>query len=613
MYGLTRDFVRNGGAFMTLEKENGLRMQELSRVQLGMLSSNRIPRILPVHTREIDQNVTLQYDISGYKMLSQMLRSGQIALPVLYNLLFQLADALEECRQYMLEPQNLWLHEEYIFIQGSMEQGELGLIYVPMMDARQKDHTPRLFRELVIRLMAYVQELQGEGIQRVLQLCDDERWDIRQLRELLLELCTGSAADSGIGAAALMDSKNEFSYGANKSNVLELQARRQPWMRENAEITEDANPNLRSKSFLHRRAAEPPVSNNSISDSNAMNEKQNASQIQQPSFAVDWVEKENTKEKQSGSTSGSSRTTYIWLGCMVSIALVWRFIYMEQPGQNEMILSSSLSVGLAAAACWMWKRKAGSHSESGIHKSFLVPGLGRRKNQQSRHEEGMYQESWRWNAPEKSGEAAKLHRDFSSASSEAEASTSSRLRNVPAGVETAMPADIPAGNKSDTLSVQEYKAGTAAGTRAGINAIENAGVSETSEWNRTTAAADATVNLQQLTASGAERNNADVSVYYLERISKEGARSERVDVKGASFIIGRALDMVQCVDNSNGVSRAHVELSRNQSGGYVIKDLGSVNGTMLQGNLLAPYKEYPLTDGDTFILAESVYVYRVAG
>ncbi|MBB6024083.1 hypothetical protein HNR77_005187 [Paenibacillus sp. JGP012] len=612
MYGLTRDFVRNGGAFMTLEKENGLRMQELSRVQLGMLSSNRIPRILPVHTREIDQNVTLQYDISGYKMLSQMLRSGQIALPVLYNLLFQLVDVLEECRQYMLEPQNLWIHEEYIFIQGSMEQGELGLIYVPMMDVRQKDHTPLLFRDLVIRLMAYVQELQGEGIQRVLQLCDDERWDIRQLRELLLELCTGSATHSGIGAAALTESRNEFSYGLNKSNVLELQAQRQPWMRENADITEDANhPNLRSKSFLHRRAAEPPLSNNSISDSNSMKEKQNASQIQQPSFDVDW--QENTKEKQSGSTSGSSRTTYIWLGCMVSIALVWRFIYMEQRGQNEMILSSSLSVGLAAAACWMWKRKADSHSESGIHKWFPVPGLGRRKNQQSRHEEGVCQESWRWNAPEKSGEAAKLHLDFSGASSEAEASTSSRLRNVHAGVETAMSADIPAGNMRDTLSVQEYKARTAAGTRTGINAIENAGVSETSEWNRTTAAADATVNLQQLTASGAERNSADSSVYYLERISKEGARSERVDVKGASFIIGRASDMVQCVDNSNGVSRAHVELSRSQSGGYVIKDLGSVNGTMLQGNLLAPYKEYPLADGDTFILAESVYVYRMAG
>nr|WP_145403383.1 DUF6382 domain-containing protein [Paenibacillus xylanexedens] len=611
MYGLTRDFVRNGGAFMTLEKENGLRMQELSRVQLGMLSSNRIPRILPLHTREIDHNVTLQYDISGYKMLSPMLRTGQIALPVLYNLLFQLADALEESRKYMLEPQNLWLHEEYIFIQGSMEQGELGLIYVPMMDVRQKDQTPLLFRDLVIRLMAYVQELQGEGIQRVLQLCDDGRWNIRQLRELLLELCTGSATGSGIGAAALMESRNEFSYGLNQPDAFELQAQRQPRMRENAEVAEDANPNLRSKSFLHRRAAEPPVSNNSISDSNAMNEKQNASQIQQTSFAVDW--EENTKEKQSGSTSGSSRTTYIWLGCMVSVALVWRFIYMEQPGQYEMILSSSLSVGLAAAACWMWKRKAGSHSESGIHKSFPVPGLGIRKNQQSRHEKGMYQESWRWNAPEKSGEAAKQHLDLSSAGSDGGASPSSGLRHVHAGDETAMPADIPAGNKRDTLSVHEYKARTASGTRTGINAIENAGVSETSERNPTNAAADATVNLQQLTASGAERNGEDVSLYYLERMSKEGARNERVDVKGASFIIGRALDMVQCVDNSNGVSRAHVELSRSQSGGYVIKDLGSVNGTMLQGNLLAPYKEYPLADGDTFILAESVYVYRMAG
>ncbi|PZT55443.1 DUF6382 domain-containing protein [Paenibacillus silvae] len=611
MYGLTRDFVRNGGAFMTLEKENGLRMQELSRVQLGMLSSNRIPRILPVHTREIDQNVTLQYDISGYKMLSQMLRSGQIALPVLYNLLFQLADALEECRQYMLEPQNLWLHEEYIFIQGSMEQGELGLIYVPMMEARQEDQTPLLFRDLVIRLMAYVQELQGEGIQRVLQLCDDGRWNIRQLRELMLELCTGSATGSGIGAAALMESRNEFSYGLNQPDAFELQAQRQPRMRENAEVAEDANPNLRSMSFLHRRAAEPLVSNNSIPDSNASKEKHNASQIQQPSFAVDW--QENTKEKQSGSTSGSSRTTYIWLGCMVSVALVWRFIYMEQPGQYEMILSSSLSVGLAAAACWMWKRKAGSHSESGIHKSFPVPGLGRRKNQQSRHEKGMYQESWRWNAPEKSGEAAKQHLDLSSAGSDGGASPSSGQRHVHAGDETAMPADIPAGNKRDTLSVQEYKARTASGTRTGINAIENAGVSETSERNPTNAAADATVNLQQLTASGAERNSEDVSLYYLERMSKESARNERVDVKGASFIIGRASDMVQCVDNSSGVSRAHVELSRSQSGGYVIKDLGSVNGTMLQGNLLAPYKEYPLADGDTFILAESVYVYRMAG
>lgn len=163
MYGLTRDFIRNGGAFMVLEKAEGLRMEELSRVQMGMLSSNQIPRLLPVHIREVDRNVTLQYDISGYKMLSQMLKSSKIKLRVLYGLLFQLADAFTECRQYMLEPRKLLIQEEYLFINGSFEQGELGMVYVPIMDTVEVDPTPQQFRELVIRLMAQVQELQGKA------------------------------------------------------------------------------------------------------------------------------------------------------------------------------------------------------------------------------------------------------------------------------------------------------------------------------------------------------------------------------------------------------------------------------------------------------------------
>ena len=123
MYGLTKDFIRNGGAFMVLEKAEGLRMDELSRVQTGMMSSNDIPRLLPLHIREMDRNVTLQYDISGYKMLSQFLKAGKIKLRVLYGLLFQLADTFTECRQYMLEPRKLMLQEESIFVKGSLEQG----------------------------------------------------------------------------------------------------------------------------------------------------------------------------------------------------------------------------------------------------------------------------------------------------------------------------------------------------------------------------------------------------------------------------------------------------------------------------------------------------------
>ena len=574
MYGLTRDFVRNGGAFMILEKAGGMRMEELSRVQIGMLLSNRIPRFLSVHTREIDQNVTLQYDISGYKMLSQMLKSGQIGLPVLYHLLFQLADTLVECRQYMLEPKNLWIQEDYIFIRGSIEQGELGLVYVPGMNTQQKDHTPQLFRDLVIRLMAHVQELQGEGIQRVLQLCNDEWWDIQQLRELLLELCAGHLVRPR--DIHQLEKKNEANFNYDKPDTEQSEPhlrQQQHFIKPNLDVDDIK---LRSNSFLHRRTeGRPPVVNTP-----RIHQRQDSTRIESPSPLFLSTGQENVEIEEQSSAPNSSRTTYIWLICMLSMALVWRFIYMAQPGQNGLILSIALSLGLIAMGSWMWKKTGNSRNKSGIHhfKFLSLSVLGRKKNKGPQAEEEMYQESWRWNAVDQTQKEKNSSIDVLPVDTIYEERAASRP-------------DLP-----ESLYTEEQKQESVT----------------TSGLQFTAPAVEATVNLQQLAPSATEKKSSNVPSCYLERTLNKGERSERVEVMGASFVIGRAADMVQCVDSSTGVSRAHVELSRSQSG-YVIKDLGSVNGTMLQGDLLAPYKEYPLTDGDTFILAESVYVYRVAG
>lgn len=592
MYGLTRDFVRNGGTFMTLEKVNGLRMDELSRVQLGMLSSNPIPRMLPLYIREIDQNVTLQYDISGYKMLSQTLKSGRIRLQVLYHLLYQLVDALVECRPYMLESRNVWMHEEYIFIQGTMEQGELGLVYVPMMDERQKDLTPQLFRNMVTRLMAYVQELQGEGIQRLLQLCNDEQWDIKQLHELLLELSAGSAVYSGAGDH--LKTRGEVSLKLNTAVPEQPQYnQRQPLIKLDSEIDES---DLRANTFLQKRT----VGQSLLGSPGYANLIQNSAQEKPPTFV--YTEQENGgHEEENISASGSSHTTYVWLGCMVAIALIWRFIYMEQPGQNELILSVSLSLGLIAVASWIWKRtgRPRNRNESGVHKLFFIPVLGGKRDKQTEADEEMYQESWRWNTAD-----SKSKEDKNKTIENFEESLA-----VSSVYKDSAPSHFGSrGNRNLTPfnTTREEEVDPMYTRKQGGESVM------TSDLDHTGPAAEATVNLQQLAAKGLEEERAHEPKYYLERTLKKGERSERVEVKGASFVIGRASDMVQCVDSSTGVSRAHVELSRSQSG-YVIKDLGSVNGTMLQGELLAPYKEYPLTDGDTFILADAVYIYRAAG
>ncbi|MCZ1263584.1 DUF6382 domain-containing protein [Paenibacillus tundrae] len=638
MYGLTRDFIRNGGSFMVLEKAEGLRMDELSRVQTGMLSSNQIPRLLPVHIREVDRNVTLQYDISGYKMLPQMLKLGKIKLRVLYGLLFQLADTFTECRQYMLDSRKLQIQEEYIFINGSLELGELGLVYIPIFDAVEVDPTPQQFRELVIRLMAHVQELQGEGIQRVLQLCEIEQWDIRQLRELLLELYADEQSGSGQatfmssrGSSGSTDSKLGMPLSAvpEQGNDLfsnrsgqdqyrqldrngeagqQLKSNHQPRI---STAEEDKPLNKPFSGFSGRRS--PIESSLQAKGVTNPSQRQTFDSIQD-----DDMEKDEKDKKQD-----SSKTTYIILGCMIAIALVWRFIYMEQPGQTQKILSAALSAGLLGIAGWAWVTKGkfgnsksnllrkkmpneeyadGELQEGSTNKKSAFFGLGRGKDKQKESQEEMFQESWRWNASEMSPEGNSYGQGYMSQQSsgdiqnaQSERGQSFESRSSVAGNSRFQNLHIPS-EASDEPFVQ--------------HTVES--VAATSELIRHHAAADATVNLQSVAGGSITGAGLVVPSFYLERRSATGDKNERMDVRGASFVIGRSADMVQWVDSATGVSRAHVELSRNKSG-YVIKDLGSVNGTILKGDVLAPYKEYPLEDGDTFTLAESVYTYRSVG
>ncbi|PAD29660.1 hypothetical protein CHH60_18930 [Paenibacillus sp. 7523-1] len=609
MYGLTKDFIRNGGAFMVLEKAEGLRMDELSRVQTGMMSSNDIPRLLPLHIREMDRNVTLQYDISGYKMLSQFLKAGKIKLRVLYGLLFQLADTFTECRQYMLEPRKLMLQEESIFVKGSLEQGELGMIYIPIQESVVVDPTPGQFRELVIRLMAHVQELQGEGIQRVLQLCDDERWDVGQLRELLLELYADEQAGPGSSTflssrvneprengtmnerSAYVESEPEFAqlprlhrqHARSKSDQDKMRAETYSGSRQQPDRVleqEGSNSNRFSPNFLSTRPSREGSSPFTDRTDPAVN-KPNETTFD-----------ENMEMEQ---TTGTSKVTYIVLICMVGIALVWRFAYMEQPGQTPMIISIVLSVVLLAVACWAWisKGKFGISKAAGLRRSdqasFLKLGHKRTKNEEESEE--LYQESWRWNNSEPKTDNDPPAQGYASIASKTLNSRFQRLHTEPESEPEPEPE-----SESSPMIQQQFDHITA----------------PTSGLIRTESGTEATVNLQSMTGEAAKGVGPVTPSFYLERRLGASNRNERMDVQGASFVIGRSAEMVQWVDSTTGVSRAHVELSRNKSG-YVIKDLGSVNGTLLQGKPLAPYKEYPLEDGDTFMLAESVYTYRSVG
>ncbi len=98
-----------------------------------------------------------------------------------------------------------------------------------------------------------------------------------------------------------------------------------------------------------------------------------------------------------------------------------------------------------------------------------------------------------------------------------------------------------------------------------------------------------------------------VPLFYLEK--DHDGQTERIDLDQPNFIIGRNKNIVNHYEDSNVISRVHLEIIRDING-YLIKDLDSKNGSFLNGVELDANKLYPIGEGDRIKLATTEYRVR---
>lgn len=80
-------------------------------------------------------------------------------------------------------------------------------------------------------------------------------------------------------------------------------------------------------------------------------------------------------------------------------------------------------------------------------------------------------------------------------------------------------------------------------------------------------------------------------------IRKNNGQDEGIPFLEDRFIVGRHQSGVHYVDATEGVSRVHCEFVKS-SDTIEVRDLGSLNGSYLNGVLLVPYKSYSFNFGD---------------
>lgn len=525
MRRLRMDFAMNRGHEMTIDREDGISRNELDELELHMLRSQRIPYLLPLDWYEIDGKITFRYELTGTKMAIHRLQQDMLTMEQYYSLILTLTDALMECKEYMLRPEGCLLNEQFMFMGERF--GDLRLVYLPLKDRGDERHHNEDLLSLAVRWTSYVEPIDGTGLKRVLQMLQHNRSSLAELRETLLDLI------------------------AKESSVIH---RSEP-----ARFNQSRHP-LEGESSSASHPSDDPMYSNRIQRTNQPSAASLWPSPQQQSAEVSPMAVkrlvEESKHNEAGTEDDSvwpyddedhagegrddKRKWIAGAAFVLVAACIWRFIYMDQPTQQNLLISSGLTLfGLAGAILAMKKgtslfttRKEPMEPEEDFepHSSVLPSRFS-------------------WSKP-----ASPEPNDL-----------------VPATTESMGSYSIPAVKPAMRSEMKQPLPPTAV-----------LGANDQDHSNKTV-------------MLGTSARSAWLSRTW-------NGKEEQIALTANSFKIGRTSEGVGYADHAEGVSRFHLEIER-IDGEHQVKDLGSRNGSLLNGKLMVPYKTYKLEFGDRIHLA----------
>lgn len=556
-------FEQQRGLWMVLEGIVPWRREKLDPLQVGMLQACSIPGLLPVSVEELDGEVRLRYRLSACRMLSQALRAERWTMIDAMAALCKLAEAAEQCQDHMLDFRRLMLDDDHIFVGDGWH--DLRFAYLPL-DAEEADlNTSAGLEKLIVRWLMRTADPDGKAMQQMLELAASREFVPSALRGYARQyLCERAEQTAGrmsgrqsssaaIGQHASVAVYPAFSPGIHEevSSLSEPQFERPP----------SAVPMFPSD----RGGDAPAVQANKNLDAHSWWYDRGTDERDKLPDERPEGEHELSNVGEASIPGGMTVMRWrLWLVLLSSAAagIGWKMLYGEAPGTKSAILSLGVSAACVGLCLYLWNGFAG------------------KKPLRSRHSDAAPQQTpsrppaaLRAQMPERSAYAA--------VSEPAEAMTPSV--GGTSGRFIGYGSDVLRGEKIEERDEEEER-------------------HSHTEW--LPAKRDATELLSS--AAVAARQPA----CFLEWES--GERPCRIALQAESVIIGRARDIAQHVDESSGISRAHLEMLR-QEGGWAAKDLGSRNGSWLNGAPMAPYEPYPLASGDCLQMAGSIYRFHAAG
>lgn len=182
LYNLQYDYSNINGKsfifFIDSEAENN----ELSEIQVKMLQTNNIPRVLSLEIEEMDFKVRLRFNLGGKKALKYYL--DEITINQYFQLLLNIAMTIKDSKLYMLNEDNYIIRSDFIFIGSNLN--DIYLTYLPVKNLTDKMDFRVELISLSTELITYVKNIEGNEFQELISYMKKGDFNIAELIERLL-------------------------------------------------------------------------------------------------------------------------------------------------------------------------------------------------------------------------------------------------------------------------------------------------------------------------------------------------------------------------------------------------------------------------------------------
>jgi len=528
---------------MTISGKEPFHRHELHELELNMLSDNTIHTLLPMSWLEVDDRISFNYEINGYRLITHVLRTEQLTMKQYYSLLLSIADGLATCYDYMLRPQCCMLDEQVMYIDDTKER--IGLAYLPLRQPLS-DQLGQSLLLLAVRWSSLVADLDTAGYHRILQLLSAAELPIHPLRQLLLDLIHEQTQTS------VKQSLHDRKVNEKLASAMDQESFRAVHSSQHAP---PSRTNHGEEAYKKRKLQLAEVNEAQHQDQqevqNQLLSKQHRVRTilessEPPAFKhIEELEDDELElDEEDDAASLTWKHAAVAVLIVAAIGLSWFTLYAEKRSFDQLLLCSGITIGLLALLglllfkpikTWMDTRGLGEPISFELMTEHAVHASSRLQSLQTSVEEGVPKQVMAQPAAPSSVSEGKPH---------------SALR---VGTAANQPKVTPKSHSLATVQLDGFQA---------------------------------TVML----------NQQPMLVRTLH------GKQENIMLGDAPFLIGRAEEGVHYQEEAKGVSRVHLELEWRQ-GRLEVKDVGSRNGTYLNGQLMVAYKVYSLQAGDKLQLA----------